>query len=195
MLVLVIIIVSMGIYTHFQIANNNEGISALEAKNISDDIVQNQNITLPFYGISATGSMSNAYPMGKIDDSGRSSIWVFTYCETSNVTHVVETFQIFVFQNGSSRVVWENYSGAYFNVLPINNWNIDSTEAFKIAEENDGVKEFKSTYSGEFISVFSLYWDEDYHGEVWKLTWRYEGLYDNIEQLTVFIDAETGAVF
>ena len=192
-IVIVLIIVSVGIYALTQ-TNDAEGMSAQEAKNISDNIVQNINITLPLYRISATGSMYNAYPNGEIDDSGNSSIWSFTYCKTNETTHVVELFEIFVFSNGSSRAVCENYSGAYFNVTPVNNWSIDSNEAFEIAKNNEAVKEFRSTYSGEYINVFALYWDEECQREVWKLTWRYEGPLDNIEQVTILIDANTGNI-
>ncbi|MCK5039226.1 MAG: hypothetical protein KAS16_09025 [Thermoplasmata archaeon] len=191
-IIILIIIISSLVYLLYD--NEASGIIAMEAKEIADDIVQNQNITLPFKGVSATASMSNSYPMGRIDNSGRSSIWVFTYCKTSETTHDVELFEIYVFSNENAETVWANSTGAYFDVTPISNWIVDSDEAFEIAENNPGVKEFRSTHSGEFLSVFSLYWDEGNQREVWKLTWRHEGLVDNIDKITIFIDANTGGV-
>ena len=174
-IIVIIVVASLGYYLVYQ---KNSGITAMEGREVADEIAIDWN---------ENAILINVRAINMCDD-GTSESWVYYYSPTLNIVGNTNCLSVWVFSNSSTRLRYDAEPG---DGRPINNWDIDSDEAYEIALSNYEVNLFM--LKNPKFDTFQL--GHSPSGNfIWYLGWSDNGFLDNPSSIYVQIDATTGQV-
>ncbi len=180
LLIIAILILSAIMLIHSQ--TNNKGMTAMEAKTEADKIAFEWNTSATFMGCG---------PCGDVNSEGKADCWSFSYQDRMDGNGTYE-FNVKIYYGGhyETEVLWLN---APSSTQGIENWTIDSDEAYSIAMKNEEIKSFMERYHGAHVDSFSLSGRQD-GNPVWSIEWVDWGIWDDPHWAEIRMDATTGEV-
>ncbi len=138
-----------------------------------------------------TWYLSYVIGSGSVNSEGKSTCW--TYYVTVNKSSYYEGLMIEVYSNGTFKVVGPGQSDKPPAIV-INNWTIDSDEAYSTAMRNEKIKAFMNKYDDADVDIFSLSSSGNSGHPVWTIEWVDWGFMDDPHWAKIEIDATTGEV-
>jgi len=169
---IVIIVASIGFYL---IKTGPSYISAMERKTLADEIANNWNSSA-FLIIVSSG--------GDSDENGRYSNWQYCYATSHDRANQTNEYSITIYSNGTTSIFeFDNPFGSD----GINNWTIDSDEAYQIAIANESVQNMIHT---NFTAGPGMQLYQNDNRTFWGISWH------DPREVTFFVifrvDATTG---
>ena len=174
-IVIILVIASIGIYL---IGGGASGITAMEGREIADDVANNW---------SENATVITAKKAGEMQADGRFLTWDYMYINTEIITESTECIGIRIYSNGTFTVRDNASFGPY---KPIISWNIDSNRAYEIAQENSAI----NTFLGRGPSLEAFFLGSSTEKPIWILEWCDPGFMDDPKWAKIEIDANTGEV-
>ncbi len=181
---IVLLVLGGALYYQFAYVKEDEGITAMEGKEIADNIALNwsENATLIQIGTSL------------ISESGKADTWYVMYELPTKIGTVGETKEFKVFSNGTVKEIFSS-SGKYWGKSLEENWSIDSDKLISIATSNERMKEWLSNHHDAEIEDFGIGINLEYsENPICVISWMSWGLWDNPQSARIIIDADTGEV-
>lgn len=185
----VIIIIGALFYVAFLGGTGESGITAMEGKEIASQKALNWTENATLFHIRKASEMVS---------DGSFSKWIFTYCDSQNISPSTKYIEIEVCYNNSNAIIDEDVIGLSTPPFskPISNWTIDSDEAYEIGKDNETIQLFLSNYE-PIVDAFSLRIDMDTNKTVWSIHWEdtsSASSFENYNRADIEIDASTGEV-
>ena len=178
-LVVFVVVVSALMYYQTEHGEDKNGITAMEAKAIADDVSLNW---------SKDATLVYVHGTRESQDNGKYMAWGFTYARSVNSNISIG---IHVFSNGST---YEEIRTRYSFQYAIYNWTVDSDKAYSIALKNENIKAFLGKYPDAEVESFSLSSSGNSSHPVWKIEWVDWGFWDDPHWAKIQIDATSGEV-
>ena len=175
-IVIILVIASIGIYL---IGGGASGITAMEGKEIADEIALAWNASAVLVG----GGGSN-----EILNDGRATCWQFSYHNDLRGNGTYE-FRVWVYTDGSNKAE-EIRLNAPTNVNAIVNWSLDSDSIMNIALQNSEINSFMK--HNPTIDMFIIKGGAD--TSIWSIYWVYNAGFDDPKWAQIQIDANTGEI-
>ncbi len=175
LIVIILVIASLGIYL---MGGGASGITAMEGREIADDIAKNWSINATLTGIQKSSNM---------DGDGRFNEWVYFYIDEIIITNTTKRAYIGINIDGTSSV---RYSTVIVDCQPIGAFAIDSDKAYEIANDSSAIKSF--LLHRPVLDIFSL--GNSTGTPTWYIEWGYGSLIDGPQWARIEIDANTGEV-
>ena len=178
-IVVVIVIASVGVYL-FKGEASVEGITAMENRDIADEIAQEWNSSAILVSVSSGSELSN---------DGRGEAWYYTYSSNNPDRTSSVGYSIKILKNTSDEAYELEHPPSY---IEIEDWNIDSNEALEIGRADPTLKEWEYY---ERITHYSMGIRGSTDGPYWFIVFvdSNSGLSISHEY-NMWIDATTGEV-
>ncbi len=190
-IVLLAIIIVISILAVVLFTGNSEGITAMEAIEISDEYANNWNVNSALINIGITDYFEGPsyIPDGK---NGHYNEWYCVYAVPSTNSTNASSISLKVCSNGTvTELIINNNSGIFeYGNEFISNWTIDSDEAYEIAWNYVDTQDWLEQHPESYIQFFSIN-HMDY--TVWHITWM-DKSDSNYGFMSVGIVADTGEV-
>ena len=167
-------------------SNTDNGITAMEGKEITDRIAYNWTPDAKLIGIHKGDEMVSP---------GKCLMWFFYYYNSSNQSLPYHYIKIEMYSNGDAISIVLNNWWFTNKSKPIENWTIDSEDAYNIAINNNEIKKWLEINDKAKVEGFHLVNSYDnYTNPRWVIQIdNYEKGNDGIFA-TIDIDAITGEV-
>jgi len=182
LVVIVIVTASIGFYLIKDGASDIQPVSALDKIDFANQIATDWK----------SDSILYAVCMQEQNNNGEITAWRYEYYSPStanivNNNHTIYTCgKVYLFSNGTHIIKSFNSS----NIYPIDNWTIDSDDAYDIAMENSEITSFLHHEPCPFLFQLS----NDSVRSIWQIEWCYDAGFDDPKWAEIHIDANTGEV-
>ena len=122
--------------------------------------------------------------------SGKSNEWRFYFINQSDLGNIdeVNIILIKVYSEKSYKINFNTYCPRY-DKCPINEFSIDSTDAYDIAINNEKIKTYLLKYDAEIGDFYMLNRDGNTY---WKMYWDYNAGDEDYKRAEIHIDAING---
>ena len=172
--IVVILIISA---TFFIFYDKDQEISAIEGKILADEIAQDWNSSVGLVRVNLMTSIGGT-------DNGLAQAWGFSYnCNASSIG-----FAVTIFSNGSYVCSEVEPPTPY----RINNWTIDSDEAFEIAKSNPEIKGWLDDHRNAVVQSMTL--TAGPTSTSWGIAWFDSGFIDDPHTAVIGLNATTGEI-
>lgn len=187
-LIVILITIGLGFFSYYLLENQPGGITAMEGKIISDNVATAWNEDAILTQVGSVGT----------ERAGRASGWIYTYYSPSTEQLMddgmkYERAQILVYSN---QTTLEDYAIRYSDEIgePIEDWNVDSPQAYDIAIDSAEISTFLHKYRNSDIASSIRVRQAYANTTVWHISWQDWGVMDNPHNAEIYIDANTGEV-
>ena len=175
LVIVIILIASLGIYL---IEDGAGGITAMEGKEIADEIAKEW---------SQDAVLSLIHKGSLMIHDGYFQIWGYYYLDSPIINNTTKCIGITVESNGDTFIT---HNISINGIRPITDFSIDSDEVYDIAKEIPDIASFIKTNPS--VEVFSL--DASTGDSIWTIEWVGASVVDHARLAQVQIDANTGEV-
>ena len=181
-----VLVVATGAYFTLRSEPELNGITAMDGYELVKSLIEESygNSTIVLFTANALNNANIS--------NGMSEGWQYIFEVEQQVNYKVFVINVFsnmayeIIHTGSSTLPLDQW-GAY---SPINNWSLDSDEAYEIALSNEEVNNYMvNNPKGEFIRLESVHTHP-----VWKIGWIYYFSVNSPKYAEVHISAETGEI-
>lgn len=170
-----IVIASLGVYL---VEDGVNGITALEGKEIADELAHEWSQDAILYAINEGSLMVG---------EGYFQIWGYYYFDSPNVTTATECLGITVESNGDTFIF---HNSTIDKTIPISDISLDSDDAYDIAKNNLEIDTYLE--SNPSVELFSL--DSSTGIPIWTIEFVEASLVDHARWALIQIDANTGEI-